>query len=430
MSSGWSDNLARMHNARARLLSATAAAAGGSLPLTGARVRRLAMCALWFVAAVGVLRACVIAPLSNDGTDFRPIWDAVQRYVSGVPVYNEDYSTRDPHYLYSPGGNVVLAPLALLGTFDIARVAMIAANALAIVAALWIVARLTAGPWVLPLTLATVGVFFNSAEPVASTLTYTNINGLLLLVMVVFVWACLVLETSGSRHHQQFARPETYLAGLLAAYAVTLKPQFVVLFAVPFLLWQWPVLIVAVAAYAAFFGIGWATTVNAQWYVERLVPYLAEPRSYDNGALGAVLGELGVGGAGQTAVIFVLLALVAAAVVALFPQRRADPVVWSFTMLAVLFSGVFLAGGLLQGYYTIWLIPLAMTVLRRATPMHWVGMWVALLLAHGGLAGLFLDGPLGDWPDSFAPTLGWVLVVIVGLVWAVSQLRRRMNTVR
>ncbi|SDR69877.1 arabinofuranan 3-O-arabinosyltransferase [Corynebacterium timonense] len=389
------------------------------------------MCALVFVAVVGVLRACLIAPLSNEGTDFRPIWDAVQRYVDGVPVYNEDYSTHDPHYLYSPGGTVVLAPLALLGTFEVARVAMIAVNAVAIVAALWIVARLAAGPWAAALTLAAVGVFFNAAEPVASTLTYTNINGLLLLVMVVVVWACLVLDTRAHRHHRQFLRPETYLAGVLVAYALTLKPQFVVLAAVPFLLGQWPVLVVAAASYAAVFAVGWATTVNAHWYVERLLPYLAEPRSYDNGSLSPVLEQIGLGETARTVVIVLLLALVGAAVAAMFPLRRRDPVVWSFAMLAVLFSGVFLAGGLLQGYYTIWLIPLAMTVLRPATPMHSVGMWVALLMAHGGLSRFFLDGPLGDWPDSTAPTLGWVLVAVVGFAWAVSQVRaRRQGGVR
>lgn len=380
--------------------------------------RRLASQALWFAAVVGVIRAVLVAPGENRGTDFEPIWFAVQRYVHGVPVYNEDYSTLDPHYLYSPGANVVLAPLAMFGSFSTARWAMIAATALSVVLAMWITARLLTRRWAAPLTLLAVAVFFNAPEPVVSTIQYTNINGFLLLVMVLFVWASVALDGPALR---QFARGETYVAGVLMAYAVTIKPQFVVLAAVPVLLWQWPVLLVAAAAYAGLFGLGWATTAEPQWWRERLVPYLAQPRSYDNGSLRAVLEQLGFAPAAQTAAVVLVLAVVAAAVAALFRLRHRDRATWAFCTLGALFAGVFLGGGLLQGYYAMWLIPMAMTVVRSHGPMRRVSMWVALLLALGGMSGLFVNGVLGAWPDSFGPTVGWVLVPVVLAVWGLRQ---------
>ncbi|WP_288832574.1 glycosyltransferase family 87 protein [uncultured Corynebacterium sp.] len=380
--------------------------------------RRLASQALWFAAVVGVIRAVLVAPGENRGTDFEPIWFAVQRYVHGVPVYNEDYSTLDPHYLYAPGANVVLAPLAMFGSFSTARWAMIAATALSVVLAMWITARLLTRRWAALLTLLAVAVFFNAPEPVVSTIQYTNINGFLLLVMVLFVWASVALDGPALR---QFARGETYVAGVLMAYAVTVKPQFVVLAAVPVLLWQWPVLFVAAAVYAGLFGLGWATTSEPQWWRERLVPYLAQPRSYDNGSLRAVLEQLGFGPAAQTAAVVLVLAVVAVAVAALFRLRHRDRAAWAFCTLGALFAGVFLGGGLLQGYYAMWLIPMAMTVVRPHGPMRRVSMWVALLLALGGMSGLFVNGVLGAWPDSFGPTVGWVLVSVVLAVWGLRQ---------
>ncbi len=86
---------------------------------------------LWLLAAaalIGVIRVAITLPLARYGSDFVPIWEAVQRYTQGIPVYNEDYSTTDPHYLYGPGANVVLAPLAIFGTFEVGRWAMVGAS--------------------------------------------------------------------------------------------------------------------------------------------------------------------------------------------------------------------------------------------------------------------------------------------------------------
>lgn len=357
---------------------------------------------MWLLVAgalIGIVRVAIALPLARYGSDFVPIWEAVQRYTQGIPVYNEDYSTTDPHYLYGPGANVVLAPLALFGSFEVGRWAMVGASVASISGALYWAARMIAPTKAVPLTLGAIAIAYNVPEPVQSTVYLTNINGFLLLVMVAFVHACL-----------RGYRGSKIVAALLLAYAVTIKPQFVVLVSVPFLLAQWWVIVGGVAAYAALFGIGWATTVNPHWYIERLVPYLSETRNYDNGAIAA----FGLGPAGTFVASAVLLIGVFAAVAVLFPQRRELGAVWAFCMLGALFSGVFLAGGLLQGYYSIWLIPLAMTAADPRSPSRTWAIGLALWPTTGLVA-------LPAAPSLLA-TLGWAVVpfaiaVHAGLRW-------------
>lgn len=353
-------------------------------------LRGAALSLLWALATIGVYRVLVLAPLENPGSDFTPIWEAVQRYVHGVPVYNEDYSTTEPHYLYGPGANVVLAPLALFGTFGVGRWAMVFASGASVLVAVWWVARLLAPAHAKVMTLATVAVFFNTHEPVFSTIKLTNINAFLLLVMVAFVKACFSQRRSAS-----------LVAAVLLAYAVTIKPQFIVLAAVPFFFAQWWVLVGAIAVYAALFGIGWLTTANAHWYVERLVPYLAQPRPYDNGALGAVVAQHGWGDGALYVLYAVLVVGCAVALVALWPLRAREPVVFAFAVIAVGLSGAFLLGGLLQGYYCMWLVPLAMTTVRSVSPARNVVFWVAMMCMTGWVA---LPAQLAVFPPA---TLAW-----------------------
>ena len=77
---------------------------------------------------------------------------------------------------------------------------------------------------------------------------------------------------------------------------------------------------------------------------------------------------MGLGTVGTFVVSAIVLIGVFAAVALLFPQRHELGAVWAFCTLGALFSGVFLVGGLLQGYYSIWLIPLAMSAIDLRSP--------------------------------------------------------------
>ena len=401
-------------NLRTRLSSTERAALSRTVAETDPQLDRLLEKILWFVAGIGVVRTLIAGPLGDTGTDFVPIWEAVQRYVHGVPVYNEDYSTRDPHYLYSPGANVLLAPLAVLGSFGVARWFSIVVSQVAIVAAIYMAARLLTSKWHKFLALATIGFFFNTSQPVVSTLALTNINGILLLLMVVFTYLCINTGRPGIR---QFGEMQTYAAGFLLATAVTIKPQFIVLWVLPVVLMQWPTLVVGVVIAALLFGIGWVTTAQPQLYAEKLLPYLAQPRDYDNGALKAVMGEYGLDGPAQLIAFIGISLAVLAGFFLLLPMRKRDPYMWAFCTLGILFAGVFLNGGLLQGYYSMWLIPMAMTIVRPHSPARLIPFWLAFLLINGALEDLTLNWLPGP------STLGWIALVVVTVFWVIKKRR-------
>lgn len=59
--------------------------------------------AAWPLAIMTMLHRIVLIPQNQHPTDdFTTVWDALHRFRDGVPVYNENYSFVDPHYLYSP----------------------------------------------------------------------------------------------------------------------------------------------------------------------------------------------------------------------------------------------------------------------------------------------------------------------------------------
>ena len=53
---------------------------------------------------------------------------------------------------------------------------------------------------------------------------------------------------------------------------------------------------------------------------------------------------------------------------ALWRYKREQPVVWVYCSLGVLFAGVLMTTGLMQGYYCIWLLPLIATVVIPGSP--------------------------------------------------------------
>ena len=79
--------------------------------------------ALWPLAILTALHKIWASYESGTTDDFTTVWEALNRFWSGVPVYSEDYTTTDPHYLYLPGGTMLLSPLSALGNFDAARAA-------------------------------------------------------------------------------------------------------------------------------------------------------------------------------------------------------------------------------------------------------------------------------------------------------------------
>lgn len=173
---------------------------------------RAAIPLLYTVMLFVLFRSAIVFPQGNPGTDFTPIWTAANKYVSGEPVFDSDYTVDMPHYLYTPAGTVLIAPVAIFGSQEVARAVMAAMGALCIIAAIALAVRMVRPQWfhiVFPLA---VSFFFITPEPVRSTLTLTNINGFLLLLQVLFIWPPCVFGSrrpvgSTNSHGPKHGRP-------------------------------------------------------------------------------------------------------------------------------------------------------------------------------------------------------------------------------
>nr|VDG61785.1 Protein of uncharacterised function (DUF2029) [Streptococcus thermophilus] len=353
---------------------------------------------LYSTMLFALLQAAVTVPFRNPGTDFTPVWTAARKYLAGEPVFDSDYTVDMPHYLYTPAGTVVIAPIGIFDDQSTGRLVMLALGTLCIIAALalatWMVTT-RHFHHVFPLI---VTVVFLTPEPVRTTLWLTNINGFLLLLMVVFVWCSLRLRGAGWNEH--LTRPEAYVAGIAAGVAISVKPQFGVLLIISVLLLQAAVVLIAAVTCTALFTVGWFTIAQPELFFTNLVPYLSEPRPRFNGSvagLGIVFGwpEWVV-----TLLTLLVVAATVAAVVKLWQWRDVDDVMWAFTTVGVCFAGGFMASGLLQTYYAIWLLPMVLTVVRPQSPMHWPAMWLVVLFIFANPKWPFASVILGSLPPA------------------------------
>ncbi|MDT5022563.1 MAG: arabinofuranan 3-O-arabinosyltransferase, partial [Mycobacterium sp.] len=155
---------------------------------------------LWPLAIMAVIhRTVVLPPNGNITDDFKPVYRAVLNFRHGWDIYNEHFDYVDPHYLYPPGGTLLMAPFGYL-PFAESRYLFVAVNSVAIVLAAYLLLRMfnfkltsVAAPALLLAMFCT--------ESVTSTLVFTNINGVILLLEVLFLrWLLDGSEGNSVRH--------------------------------------------------------------------------------------------------------------------------------------------------------------------------------------------------------------------------------------
>lgn len=363
---------------------------------------RVAIPLLYAVMAFVLLRSAMVFPQVNPGTDFTPIWTAANKYLSGEPVFNSDYTIDMPHYLYTPAGTVLIAPVALFGSQETARAVMAALGALCIIAAIALAARMVRPRWFHVIVPIAVSFFFITPEPARTTLALTNINGFMLLLQVLFIWFSLRLREKNVGWLNHFNRPEAWAAGAIAGVALSIKPQFAVLFIVSLAYWQVAVVVVAALVAAVLFTIGWFTIAEPELFFTNLVPYLSEPRPRFNGSVGGLGIVLDWPDAAVTVLTIFVIITTLGAVALLWRWKEIDPVMFNFVATGVCFAGGFMASGLMQNYYSIWLIPLVLTIAQRKSPMHWPITVLILLFMYANWT----------WPDTGNPTAGLVLAFL------------------
>ncbi|MFC7671861.1 arabinofuranan 3-O-arabinosyltransferase [Mycolicibacterium sp. GCM10028919] len=358
---------------------------------------------LWPLAILSVIhRTYVLATNGYITDDFGPVYRAVVNFKMGWDIYNEHFEYVDPHYLYPPGGTLLLAPFGYLPV-DASRYWFITFNTLAMLLAAYFLLRLFKFSMASVAAPALVLAMF-CTESVTNTLVFTNINGCMLLAEVLFFRWLL----DGKRNHE-------WLAGAAIGLTLVVKPSLAPLLLLPVLSRQWRALVPAFGVPLLFNAAAWPLVSDPMNFITRTVPYIFSTRDYFNSS---ILGNGIYYGLPDLLILVLRIAFGLLAVATLWLlyryYRERDPLFWMLTSSGVLLITSFLVLSLGQGYYSMMLFPFLMTVVLPNSAIRSWPAWLAIygfmtmdrwLLVHWPSTGRFLE--------YSKITYGWSLMLIV-----------------
>lgn len=358
---------------------------------------------LWPVAIMSLIHRAVVLPLNGNITDdFKPVYRAVLNFRHGLDIYNEHFDYVDPHYLYSPGGTLLMSPFGFLPEM-LSRYTFIAANTIAILIAAYLLLRMFGFGLTSVAAPALLAAMFLT-ESVSSTLVFTNINGVILLAEVAYLrW---LLDGRTGRQ---------WWAGVAIGLTLVVKPVLAPLLLLPLLSRQWRPFVGAIAVPVLFNLAAFPLTSDPKSYFTQTVPYIMGTRDYFNSS---ILGNGVFFGLPSPLILsmrvgFTLLAAVSLWLLYRYYRVR-DPRFWMLTSSGVLLTTSFLVLSLGQGYYSIVLIPFLMTVVL---PNSVLRNWPAWLAVYGFMTLdkwlIFRWMNVGRPLDYLKITYGWSLLLIV-----------------
>ncbi|WP_421840557.1 arabinofuranan 3-O-arabinosyltransferase [Mycobacterium sp.] len=358
---------------------------------------------LWPAAIFSVIhRSIVLTTNGNITDDFKPVYRAVLNFRLGWEIYNEHFDYVDPHYLYPPGGTLLMAPFGYL-PFAPSRYLFILINLVAILIAAYLLLRMfkytltsVAAPALLLAMFAT--------ETVTNTLVFTNINGCILLLEVLFLrW---LLDGRVGRQ---------WWAGVAIGVTLALKPLLGPLLLLPLLNRQWRALVTATAVPLAI-NIAALPLINRPMdFFTRTLPYILGTRDYFNSS---ILGNGVYFGLPTWLILFLRILFTGIAIASMWLlyryYRTRDPLFWFTTSAGVLLLWSWLALSLAQGYYSMMLFPFLMTIVL---PNSTIRNWPAWLGIYGFMTLdrwlLFNWMRYGRALEYLKITYGWSLLLIV-----------------
>ncbi|BDH57153.1 hypothetical protein MTP03_20920 [Tsukamurella sp. PLM1] len=356
---------------------------------------------LWPLALLTLLqRLVILVPNRAKTDDFTTVYDAAVRFLRHEPVYIENYDTVDPHYLYPPSGTLLMAPF---GYFDpeTSRYIFVGLSTVALLVALYVMIRMF-GYGLNSIVAPAVLFFAVATEAVTSTLVYTNFNCFVLLALVVTM--ALLLE-----------RKDLW-AGVPLGLALAVKPPMLaVLFLFILLNKQWKALITGIGIPFALLGLGFALSADPGNFLRRTVPYLGEARDYYNSS---IQGNAQYFGLPDWLSLLLRAGVVIMAAVSVYLLWRfyskSNELLWMATATGIMLTTLWLVGSLGQGYYSMLLFPMLMTVVYRSSVL---GNWVSWVAVYGFLS--YDNWLSGKWPAFgrtlayLKCTLGWSLLIVV-----------------
>ncbi|MGE2718523.1 arabinofuranan 3-O-arabinosyltransferase [Mycolicibacterium celeriflavum] len=362
---------------------------------------------LWPLAILFIIhRSYVLATNGYITDDYGPVYRAVVNFKMGWDIYNEHFNHVDPHYLYPPGGTLLMAPFGYLPV-DASRYWFITFNTIAIVLAAYFLVRLF-GYGLRSVALPALLAAMFCTESVINTLVFGNINGCILLAEVLFFRWLLSATQPGKRNHE-------WLAGAAIGLTLVVKPLLAPLLLLPLLNRQWRAVVTAIAVPLAFNVAAWPLISDPMNFFTRTVPYIMTTRDYFNSS---IAGNGVYYGLPTWLILLLRIAFAIIAVISLWLlykyYRTRDPLFWMATSSGVLLITSFLVLSLGQGYYSMMLFPFLMTVVL---PNSVLRNWPAWLAIYGFMsADRWL---LGHWPTTgrfleyMKFTYGWSLMLVV-----------------
>jgi arabinofuranan 3-O-arabinosyltransferase len=362
---------------------------------------------LWPVAILAVIhRTIVVTTNGNITDDFKPVYRAVLNFRHGWDIYNEHFDYVDPHYLYPPGGTLIMAPFGYL-PFAESRYLFIACNSAAIVLAAYVLLRMfnftltsVAAPALLLAMFCT--------ESVTNTLVFTNINGCILLLEVLFLRWLLNGSNTGGNEHQ-------WWAGIAIGLTLVVKPLLAPLLLLPLLNRQWRAVLAAIVVPVVFNLAALPLVVHPMDFFTRAVPYMLGVRDYFNSSIegNGVYFGLPTWLILFLRILFTLLAIGSLWLLYRYYRTR-DPLFWFTTSSGVLLLWSWLVLSLAQGYYSMMLFPFLMTVVLPKSVIRnwpaWLGIYGFLTMDRWLLLNwMYIGRPL----EYLKITYGWSLLLIV-----------------
>ncbi|MEV6387658.1 glycosyltransferase family 87 protein [Nocardia xishanensis] len=368
-------------------------------PRTARTTAEVIKFALWPLAVMTVLNRVFIKAVNGFVTDdYKPVYNASLAFLNGRPVYTANFDSVDPHYLYPPGGTLLIAPIALIDP-EKSRWLFILLNAAAILLAWYLLLRLFKYSLKSVAAPALLLAMFMS-ETVVNTLVFTNVNGCILLAELLFL-------------HLLLARRDLW-AGAVLGLSITVKPTLAPLVLIAAARGQWKVLFTAIGVPLALTAAAWPLLKDPEQFFSRTLPYLLETRDYFNSAIAGNAAYYGLPDALTWGMRLTMAALVAISLWLLYRYYREDELFFVTTSSGVLLTAEFLLTGLGQMYYSMMLFPFLMSVVLRNSVLR---NWPAWLAIFGFMS---YDKWLSDrWQglgrnlEYLRITFGWGLLLIV-----------------